>query len=564
MKKWRVKIKLFCWIVVIIIGGGLLFWPFWRAGFPVTHDGENHLARFAQYYLAFRQGQIPPRLAISLQNGYGYPVFNYNYPLANILSLPLSFAHVPFEWEYKLIVLTFFVIEVIATYQWWRALFPAHQKLWLPLLAVLTAPYWWTALWYRGSIGEMLMFWWLPVVAWQIERLHARRFLALPSLALSLAAFFLVHNVMVLFVSPIVIAYACWRLWPRVEKTSASNIYQCFGRSNLAQGLLAAVLGLGLSLWFWLPAFFEKQWVILDGAGLNQEYQQHFVASRQILTANIHSGFSYAGQVDGLSFGLGLVFDLVLGVSVWLTWRSRQSFYYPRLGVTLTALTLFLLWWQTSSSQWLWSGLPLVNFIQFPWRLGLLTQWLLIVQMVNLTAGKSRGNYWWLGVILLQLLLMIRVWPQIFFERTREDYLFYSMSTTTSGENTPKTFVFDISREASREPQIASGSGRLTQIESLQTGQTQYRLECNDRCLMIEHAAYFPGLVTTIDRQVTKNVDDDVIQGRVGYWVPAGEHEIQTSWRENTTARLVGDGLSLLSLMGLIFVVGRQTKKTKK
>ena len=458
----------------------------------------------------------------------------------------------------------FFVIGVIATYQWWRALFPAHQKLWLPLLAVLTAPYWWTALWYRGSIGEMLMFWWLPVVAWQIERLHARRFLALPSLALSLAAFFLVHNVMVLFVSPIVIAYACWRLWPRVEKTSASNIYQCFGRSNLAQGLLAAVLGLGLSLWFWLPAFFEKQWVILDGAGLNQEYQQHFVASRQILTANIHSGFSYAGQVDGLSFGLGLVFDLVLGVSVWLTWRSRQSFYYPRLGVTLTALTLFLLWWQTSSSQWLWSGLPLVNFIQFPWRLGLLTQWLLIVQMVNLTAGKSRGNYWWLGVILLQLLLMIRVWPQIFFERTREDYLFYSMSTTTSGENTPKTFVFDISREASREPQIASGSGRLTQIESLQTGQTQYRLECNDRCLMIEHAAYFPGLVTTIDRQVTKNVDDDVIQGRVGYWVPAGEHEIQTSWRENTTARLVGDGLSLLSLMGLIFVVGRQTKKTKK
>ena len=167
-------------------------------------------------------------------------------------------------------------------------------------------------------------------------------------------------------------------------------------------------------------------------------------------------------------------------------------------------------------------------------------------------------------MILLQLLLMIRVWPQIFFERTREDYLFYSMSTTTSGENTPKTFVFDISREASREPQIASGSGRLTQIESLQTGQTQYRLECNDRCLMIEHAAYFPGLVTTIDRQVTKNVDDDVIQGRVGYWVPAGEHEIQTSWRENTTARLVGDGLSLLSLVGLIFVVGRQTKKTKK
>ena len=166
--------------------------------------------------------------------------------------------------------------------------------------------------------------------------------------------------------------------------------------------------------------------------------------------------------------------------------------------------------------------------------------------------------------MLLQLLLMIRVWPQDFFVRTREDYLFYPMSTTTSNENTPKTFVFDISREASREPQIASGSGQLTQIKMLQTGQTHYQISCDDRCLVIEHTAYFPGLVTKIDHQLVNNVDNDVIQGRVAYWVPAGEHDVRTSWHENTPVRLIGDSLSLLSLVGLIFVVGRQTKKTKK
>ncbi len=61
-----------------------------HSGVPVTHDGNNHLVRFANYYIAVKEMQIPPRLAPNLVNRYGYPVFNYNYPLANIISLPFS------------------------------------------------------------------------------------------------------------------------------------------------------------------------------------------------------------------------------------------------------------------------------------------------------------------------------------------------------------------------------------------------------------------------------------------------------------------------------------------
>jgi len=63
---------------------------FLNQGVPVTHDGHNHLVRFANYKIAVRELHFPPRLAPNLVNGYGYPVFNYNYPLANLISLPFS------------------------------------------------------------------------------------------------------------------------------------------------------------------------------------------------------------------------------------------------------------------------------------------------------------------------------------------------------------------------------------------------------------------------------------------------------------------------------------------
>jgi hypothetical protein len=58
---------------------------------PDTHDGENHIARFANYVAAAKDGQWPPRWAPYVLNGLGYPVFNYNYPVANILAVPLDF-----------------------------------------------------------------------------------------------------------------------------------------------------------------------------------------------------------------------------------------------------------------------------------------------------------------------------------------------------------------------------------------------------------------------------------------------------------------------------------------
>ncbi len=95
----------FLTILLLLASFSFLIKPYLNDKFPYTHDGENHLARFANYKLAVKQGQIPPRFAPNLVNRYGYPVFNYNYPLANLASLPLSLFKLNYELSFKIIAL---------------------------------------------------------------------------------------------------------------------------------------------------------------------------------------------------------------------------------------------------------------------------------------------------------------------------------------------------------------------------------------------------------------------------------------------------------------------------
>ncbi len=64
MKKF-LRIILALTLVVFIL-------PMFHSGFPFTHDGENHLARIANYAVALKQGQFPPRWAPTFWSS-GFP-----------------------------------------------------------------------------------------------------------------------------------------------------------------------------------------------------------------------------------------------------------------------------------------------------------------------------------------------------------------------------------------------------------------------------------------------------------------------------------------------------------
>ena len=63
-----------------------LFKPY----FYTSHDGIHQVVRLYYFDQALRDGQIPPRWAGGLLNGFGYPLFIFSY------HLPWLMAEIPY------------------------------------------------------------------------------------------------------------------------------------------------------------------------------------------------------------------------------------------------------------------------------------------------------------------------------------------------------------------------------------------------------------------------------------------------------------------------------------
>ena len=57
-------------------------WPLLKTGFFVTDDGEWMVIRLTDFHRSLVSGMFPVRWAARLNHQFGYPVFNFLYPLS--------------------------------------------------------------------------------------------------------------------------------------------------------------------------------------------------------------------------------------------------------------------------------------------------------------------------------------------------------------------------------------------------------------------------------------------------------------------------------------------------
>src|SRR3990167_7669305 len=77
------------YFILIIFLSLMALWPFFKKGYFETHDGGWIIIRFSAFHQTLTAGQFPARFVDRLNNNYGYPVFNFLYPL------PFYLAEVP-------------------------------------------------------------------------------------------------------------------------------------------------------------------------------------------------------------------------------------------------------------------------------------------------------------------------------------------------------------------------------------------------------------------------------------------------------------------------------------
>src|SRR3990170_937879 len=209
-------------IVLIIVLSLLALWPFFKKGYFETHDGDWIIIRFSAFHQTLAASQIPVRFVDRLNNNYGYPVFNFLYPL------PFYLAEVPkllgfnSEESIKFITVVATLGSAIAMY-WALSQKFNKEASFAGAIIYLFAPYRFVDLYVRGSFGENVAFLFIPLILGSVLKLISGKKLFLPLLSFAVAGLVLSHNVMALLFLPILFVIGLI-----LVKSSRFNIFAAF------------------------------------------------------------------------------------------------------------------------------------------------------------------------------------------------------------------------------------------------------------------------------------------------------------------------------------------------
>lgn len=525
--------------------------------FPYTHDGENHLARFANYTMAVKEGQLPPRFAPNLQNRYGYPVFNYNYPLANMLAAPFGIVRIEYELIFKLQV--FAALTIAAAGAWSLA---SHHSKSLHVRALATslymlAPIAARTLTYRGNIGETWAFALLPWALYCVYRVRdgvVHSALETVMLTLVIAGFLLSHNILAVFGVLFVVCIACIEFGLSFEKYGAMAKY--------------AVPAALLAVWFWVPALLETHLVVLPDVSQNNNAAGHALSIDQLLFAKEAFGLSFDGSIDSFPTSLGiasLVALVISGVYAAVYKKNTKTKYYFFVALLVIAA-------QTVYLQDIWQ-LPVIQYIQFPWRLQFIAAPALVLSILP-ALSVSRVQKIMAVALVLQAAHLTAMSPYAYFNKTNADYELFPQSTTTQLENTPRTFTYHTVADWQPSPSAIDGEATFSTI-FWRGSKRSYRVDSvrGAEVTIVEPTMYFPGWQSYVvndlgERKKLTYKDSKEIGGRIAYTLnyPTDTERdaslrVETRFYQETPVRLWANATSFITA---IWIIGNFVQSVRK
>ncbi|MFN2137875.1 MAG: hypothetical protein ACK2UK_18110 [Candidatus Promineifilaceae bacterium] len=326
---------------------------------PCTHDGHLHVHRIAALRYAWENGIYFSRWVPDLAFGYGYPFFVYREPgplyailLPHLLGLPLNAASN-----------LFYTVTILAAgwfmFLWVRDVAGARPGF-VSAVAYMAAPYVLLDALVRGNAPESMALPLFPFLLWAGRRWIIRGTAVPFVLAVAgLALLSISHNISTLIFVPALLVYLIGiglvaRLsWPELATRLA----------------LFFVLGLGLTFFYTGGALLEMDQVTLNQSTVTRNNDFHFnFASLSEIAAPVQADDPNLLNPP-LPIRLGWI-PLLLGLLGATTplWKRRMNKEQRwHIVLMLVAFLIFVLM-ALPLSLALWEGLPLIDFVQFPWR----------------------------------------------------------------------------------------------------------------------------------------------------------------------------------------------------
>jgi len=536
-------------ILLAILIGAVAAWPFFaHASLPTATDAELHIFRIAEVGYSLKAGDLYPRWAANFYHGYGYPIFNYYAPLTYHLGNWLTlFRPDRAVAGAKAIFIGSALIGAVGAYLLGRefghrggGLLGAATFAFSPYIMLINPHV-------RGDLAEVFALALVPWVLWSWERLWSDGGKGIFALAvLSASAVILSHNLTGLTTMLLLIALSVWQ-WLIVKR---------YGRFGWA--LLAGILSVAVTAFFWLPFVLERQYIQLNVAGDGHyDFRNHFVLLKELLSFVRPFDWRAATITPPMTVGPLLLCYASVGLAVAL-WRREQlrelAFY--------AMSSLFCFWLITESSRFLWELIPGMQFYQFPWRfLGPLAALLipLVASLGNIALpakfyGALLSGFFGLLFLFTLPSLYPIPWNTDFAPVTPIALLDHELQgrwrgTTSTNDFVPTTVTMIPGPQKSlldsyRNPPIdrvnryTLSSDVTVSVIAAAANRNAFITYAANKFLLRLYLFYFPGWTAYVDGQkVPIKIADP--EGFVTVWIPAGDHEVELRF-EDTPPRTLG------------------------
>ncbi len=546
-------------LALIVTGIGLFsILPFFRQGFFPMHD-DTQVARVVTMGNALREGQFPVRWVSDLGYGYGYPIFNFYGPLPYYVGGFLyALGVAPLAATKIMMALGFVGPATILFLLLYQAV--GWQGAAVSGLFFLFSPYHAVQGYVRGAVGEYwaINFWPLILFAvWHALQKSNRPLIPVVG-AVGIAGAVLSHTLLgfvtVLFVAAGLMGYWIWGVVRRIPLTGPMIITKML------------LLGLGLSAFFWLPAFAEMGYTSVAGqVSSTANYTDHFVCFPQLWSSLWGFGGSIPGCIDGMSFMLGKIHILAALLGFIVMFGKKRLRTVGGTAIVITALGVFF---STGFSAAIWAAIPFFPYLQYPWRfLSVATLGLSLLSGV-LAAGVNgeRKKALLVAGLVGGLLFFNLKWfaPQRVYEVSdepqalREDIRF--RVSGISDEYLPPGIPRPESAAQVVSATIPESRGvRVTALTETAT-DARFVVESSGSAEITVNKADFPGWKYFVNEN---EVRPAIRSGLPHLSIEAGQSVIALHFRD-TPVRTAGNLISLTALIALMFMLYGKQRKTNR
>ena len=543
-------------IIALILIFLLSSYSFFQTSFFHVHD-FTHGARIAEMARALDEGQFPVRWSANFGYGFGMPLFNFYAPLPYFIGALFFKMGFDVVTSIKLLCLFINLITIIGSYLLGRKMLGRFGGL-LLASAYTLAPYRAVNLFVRGAFSEVFAMAFLPLVLFSIlafVKNQNKKYLLL--LLISILAIILSHNLTAMIFLPLAGLFAFLYL---AYQKKLKLLWPIAGQFLLA---------LGLSAFYMLPAFIEKDLTIINKIFSGYfHYSHHFLYIRQFFQDQWQYGGSAWGPDDDVSFFLGKGQLLGLTVLAMLAFchliKNRKNFIKNQLffySLVFASFCFFALFMSILKSKFIWDKVQLLQYIQFPWRfLSITSLFLAILVALSIYLFTNKKIRFLYGFLLMAVLFMNASYfkPEEFLKdasalyyddaqkiqnhmsETLPDYIPLQMAEEkillAKNQELPSFWLEDVNSTGKMTSIVDRGFEKMIATDFTKAEILNFKV------------ANFIGWQAELDGEKW-SIDTNQALGNIQLNVPAGQHRVGIYFTENTTARKIGDTVSVFALL---------------